>query len=123
MKRFIVTWLISALALALTAHLVPGITLVGWQAALIAAAIFGLINATIRPIIFIFTLPLNVLSLGLFSLVINAFCLMLADYFGPAGFAIEGFIPALIGSIVLAISTSGLHVLSGILGLEPDTQS
>jgi putative membrane protein len=121
MQRFIITWIISALALALTAQLVPGIHLAGWTTAAIAALIFGLINATVRPILFLFTLPLNILSLGLFSLVINAFCLMLVAYFSPTGFVIEGFIPALIGSIVLAIASSGLHSLFGILGLEPES--
>ncbi len=123
MQRFISTWIISALSLALTAQLVPGIELASWQAAAIVALIFGLINAVIRPIIFILTLPLNILSLGLFSLVINAFCLMLAAYFSPEGFAVDGFIPALIGSIVLAIASSGLHVVFGFLGLEPETRS
>ncbi len=123
MPRFIITWIISALSLALTANLVPGIELASWQAAAIAALIFGLINATIRPIIFILTLPLNILSLGLFSLVINAFCLMLVAYFSPTGFVVTGFIPALIGSVVIAIASSGLHVLFGLLGLEPETRS
>ena len=105
MKNFVITWLLTAVALVLTAMIVPGITLTGWGTAAIAALIFGLINAVVRPILFLFTLPLTILTLGVFAFVLNAFCLLLVSYFSPAGFMISGFVPALIGSIVLSIIT------------------
>lgn len=115
MKQFLITWLLTAIALAITAALVPGITLVGWTTAAIVALIFGLVNAIVRPILFLLTLPLTILSLGLFAFVLNAFCLMLVAYFSPAGFVVSGFIPALVGSVVLALVTGVLNFFFGDL--------
>ena len=114
MQSFLITWLITAIALVITANVVVGITLPTGIVALAAAAlVVGLVNAIVRPILGLLTLPLNILTLGLFSFILNAFCLMLASYFGPAGFEVTGFIPALIGSVVLSIATSILGFFVG----------
>lgn len=114
MQSFFLTWLITAIALVITANVVTGITLpTGFVALALAALVVGLVNAVVRPILGLLTLPLNILTLGLFSFILNAFCLMLASYFGPAGFEVAGFIPALIGSIVLSIATSILGFFFG----------
>ena len=81
--------------------LVPGIEVGSLQSTLIICVIMALINIFIRPLVTFITLPINLLTLGLFGIVINALLFMLAGYFAP-GIAIEGFWSALLGSIVLS---------------------
>ena len=102
MIGFFLTWALAALSLAITAYLVPGLAIANWQAAAIGAVVMGLVNAIIKPILTLLTLPLTVLTLGLFLLVVNAISLGLVGYFTP-GFTINGFLPAILGSIVLSL--------------------
>lgn len=104
MPRFLITWFTTAIALLITAYFVPGIYLSGLVASLVAAIILGLVNAIIRPILIILTLPITLLSLGLFLLVINGISLILVATLTP-GFAIGGFLPAIVGAIVLTVVT------------------
>ncbi|MBU3668841.1 MAG: phage holin family protein [Candidatus Taylorbacteria bacterium] len=94
-------WIVSAIAILIAAYLIPGVevTLVG---ALVLAVVLAIFNLFIKPIIFILTLPINILTLGLFSLVINALLILLADKVVP-GFAISGFWIAVLFSIVLSL--------------------
>jgi len=108
--RFLLQWLVSGLAIIITAYLLPGVTVAGFFAALITALIVGLINAIVRPVLIVLTLPLNVLTLGLFTLVINALLIMLAAAIVP-GFAVRGFWWALLFGIVLAIVNFALSPL------------
>jgi putative membrane protein len=105
MLNFFLTWLLSAISLWITAFIVPGLTIASWQAAAIGVVIMGLINAIVKPILILFTLPLTLLTLGFFLLVINAISLGLVGYFTP-GFTVAGFFPALFGSIVLSLVSS-----------------
>ena len=98
----IVRWLINALALYVTALVLPGITLRGVLPTLVAAAVLGIVNAVIRPLVVVLTLPVNVLTLGLFTFVINALMLMLTSAVVP-GFSVRGFGTALVGAVVLSI--------------------
>lgn len=98
----VVRWLINAVALYVTALLVPGITLRGIVPTLVAAAVLGIVNALIRPLLLVLTLPINVLTLGLFTLVINAVLLLLTAALVP-GFTVRGFWAALLGTIVLSL--------------------
>ena len=100
--RLLLNWVLSALAVWIVAHVVPGISVNGPIAALIAALAIGLINATIGLILKILTFPLTILTLGLFWFVINAIMLELAAAFVP-GFHIRNFGAAFVGSIVLTI--------------------
>lgn len=93
-------WFLNALALMLLAQLVPGISVSSFYAALIAALILGLVNALIRPILFLLTLPVTIVTLGLFALVLNALLLWFVGTI-VKGFTVEGFFPALVGSIIL----------------------
>lgn len=102
MIRLLIRWVLFALALLFTAWIVPGISFANFQTALLAALVMGLINLFIRPIILIFTLPLNLLTLGLFTFIINALMFLLVAKI-VAGFVITGFLAALLGSIVLSI--------------------
>jgi len=101
---------LSVVAVAAAAYVLPGISLAGWWAAAVVAIVLGALNIFVKPIILLFTLPINLITLGLFTLVINAFMVMLASYFVP-GFSVAGFIPALIFSIVLAVFNIVLEVL------------
>jgi putative membrane protein len=108
--HIIVSWFVSALALWIVARIIPGIELRGFGEALIATIIIAVVNATIGPIVKIFAFPLTLITLGLFLLVINAFLLKLASLFTP-GFAVRGFLAAILGSIVLTILTAVLRSL------------
>jgi putative membrane protein len=106
----IVHWLISTASLIIVAHLIPGIEIRGLGAALIAAIVIGLVNATIGFILKILTLPLTVLTLGLFWLVINALMLQLAAALVP-GFYVSGFWSAFFGAIILSLVNMVLRSL------------
>jgi putative membrane protein len=101
--RLLVNWLLSAISLLIVSYFVPGFYLRGFTAALIAAVVIGLINATIGLFLKIVTLPLTVLTLGIFWLVINALMLILASKLLTPNFVITGFWPAFIGAIVLSL--------------------
>jgi putative membrane protein len=100
--------LVTALALILVAKLIPGITVSGIYPALIAALILGVLNVLVRPILVILTLPITLLTLGLFIFVINASLFWFVASFVD-GFSVEGFLPALIGSLIVSIISSVLN--------------
>ncbi len=106
MLQFILTWLATAVSLFLTAFIVPGLTIVSFSSAIVGAAVLGLVNAVVKPILVLFTLPLTILTFGLFLLVVNAIALGLVGYLTP-GLTVAGFFPAVFGSIVLTV-VSGL---------------
>lgn len=100
--RLLLHWILSALALLLVAHVVAGFHVSGFLAALIAAVVIGLVNATLGTLLKIVTFPLTVLTLGIFWFVINALMLELASIVVP-GFHIDSFGAAFIGAIALAV--------------------
>lgn len=110
MPQFLITWLITAVSLLITAHFIPGFELRGVEAAAIAAVIVGLVNAIVRPILFWLTLPITIVTLGLFTFVLNAITIWIASGLTP-GFRIDGFIPALIGSLVLSVVSGLLNAI------------
>jgi len=103
-RSMIKTWIISTIVILLAAYILPGVstTLIG---ALVFAVVLGLINAFLRPIILLLTLPFNIITLGLFTLVINAGLIMLAAEIVP-GFSVSGFVSALIFSIIVFLINS-----------------
>lgn len=101
MLLLLVRWVLSALAIVIIAKIIPGIH-ASFGAALFAAVIIGLINALLRPLVVLITLPLTIITFGLFLLVINAALFGLAAWLTP-GFTVDGFWDALIGSILYAI--------------------
>ena len=100
----------ATLAVLLAAHSVPGFHVDGYYTAALVAVVLGALNITIRPLISLLTLPLTVLSLGLFTFFINAILMYLASSIVP-GFTVDGFVPALIGGAVVAIVGWALHKL------------
>ncbi len=109
--RLLLHWILSALALLIVSHIVPGFVLTGFTAALIAAVVIGLINATLGLILKVVTFPLTVLTLGIFWLVINALMLELASAIVP-GFHISGFGAAFLGAIILALVNMIIRALT-----------
>lgn len=93
-------WLVSALTIFLIANYLPGFTVKSFTTALVVAVALGIVNAVIKPIIVILTLPINILTLGLFGFVINAALIWGVAYF-IQDFTIVGFLPALIAAIIL----------------------
>jgi len=108
MYRFLIRWAINAIALYVAVAVVPGIQAqsASWLSYIWLALIFGVINALLNPLLKLLTCPLILLTLGLFTLVINTFLFYLAGYIGEAfgvGFTVDGFWAALLGSIVVSI--------------------
>lgn len=95
-------WLILTLAVLLTAYLMDGIHVAGFFSAFFAAAVLGILNALFRPILLILTLPINILTLGLFTFVINAALLKMASGLIP-GFEVRGFWTAVFGSLLISV--------------------
>lgn len=108
--QLLINWLVSALAILITAYFLPGVTVGGLVPALIFAVVLGILNIIIKPILLILTLPINILTLGLFTFVINALVIMLASYIVP-GFAVAGFLWALLFGIILTLVMSVLNKL------------
>jgi putative membrane protein len=110
MKLFI-NWLLKTLAIVIAAYLLPGISVAGLVPAAILAIVLGIINTFIRPIVVVLTLPINVMTLGLFTLVINAVLVLLAAAFVP-GVVVAGFWWALLFAVVLALVSAALDSFS-----------
>lgn len=117
MRKLLLRWFINGVALYMAAELVRGIDVKGgWLALAAMALIFGLVNALIRPVLKLLTCPLIILTLGLFTLVINALMLMLASWLGRQlgiGFYVAGFWPALWGALVISVVSFLLTLLIG----------
>lgn len=107
--RLIVHWLVNAAALYATANLVPGIQVSGLGAVLAAALVIGFLNAMVRPVIFLLTLPITVLSLGLFYFLLNGLMLYLAAWLTP-GFGLAGLGSAVLGALVMSLVAAVLHL-------------
>ncbi len=102
MTVYLIHWLVAALCLGITAYIVPGFTISNIFAALIAALVVGLLNIILWPILAILTLPLTIVTFGLFLFVVNALVLKFGAALVP-GFSINGFLPAIVGAIVLTL--------------------
>jgi len=101
---FLLRLISNALIIIGIAYLVPGISVSSFYTAMLVAIILGVINAVIRPIIILLTLPVNILSLGLFTLVINALLFWLTSTI-VKGFTVEGFLPAFLGALILWLAS------------------
>jgi putative membrane protein len=108
--QLILRWLISALALLALPYVMSGITVTGFYVALIVAVVLGLINAIVRPILILLTLPVTVLTLGLFILVINALLFWFVASFVD-GFQVSGFWAAFFGAILYSLITWAANAL------------
>lgn len=106
--KVLIKVLITTVLVVIFSHVIKGIHVAGLQTALIVAVVLGLLNVFVKPIFVFFTLPLTVFTLGLFLLCINAIMILLCSFI-VGGFAVDGFITALIFSVVLSVSQSILY--------------
>ena len=100
--RFLLRLLLNGVAVFLAAYLIPGLKVADASTAVVAGIVLGLINAILRPLLILLTLPVTLLTLGLFIFVVNAICLALVAWFVP-GFTLSGFGAAFIGAIVISL--------------------
>ena len=100
--KFLLRLLLNALAVMTAAYFVPGLTLSGPGAALLAGVVLGFVNAIVRPVLFVLTLPFTLVTLGLFLFILNAICLALTAALVP-GFSIAGFWPAVFGALIVSL--------------------
>lgn len=98
--QLLLRWVLNAIALLLVTRVVPGVTVDGFYAALIVALVLGIVNALIRPILIFLTLPINIVTLGLFTFVINALLFWFVSTF-VKGFNVSGFVAAFWGALLL----------------------
>jgi putative membrane protein len=112
MLGFLVRWSINLLALVTATKIIDGIRIQSLEMGILAAGILGLVNAVIRPVVLILTLPINLLTLGLFTLVINAALLKLVSDVVP-GFIIESFHAAFLGALLISIISWVLNIFIG----------
>ena len=112
--KLLLRWVASALALLLVAYLLTGIEVASWQVAFIAALVLGLVNATIGAVVKLITTPIRWLTLGLFTLVINAVMFALAAYLVD-GFDAEGALTILLGSLLYGLLAS---IIGGVIGAK-----
>jgi len=111
MVQFVAHLVITAALLLLVANLVPGVQVKGFGSAFLAALVLGLVNAFVRPLMVFFTLPLTVLTFGLFLLVVNALMLMLVGALVP-GFRVQGFGAAFLGTLLLTLLNLGVAAIA-----------
>jgi putative membrane protein len=117
MKGFFVRWLIHGVSLVVVVNIISGIRVDSWQTMAVAALVLGLLNAFLRPILLLFTLPINVLTLGLFTLFINAGLFSLASWL-VTGFFVAGFWNAFFGALAFSITSGLLNLI-----FNPDRNS
>ncbi len=117
MGKLLISWLINAAALAVAAWLIPGIDITGdsaWLAVALMAVIFGLVNALIRPLVKFLTCLINMITLGLFTLVINTLMLMLSSWIAEqlnVGFRVDGILSAFLGALLISVVSFVLSVI------------
>jgi len=112
MTAFLVHLLLSAGLLLIVANMISGFVVNGWGAALLAALMLGVVNAIVRPVLVVLTLPLTIVTFGVFLVVVNALMLQLAAILVP-GFRIDGFGPAFLGAILLALLGMAVDAMLG----------
>jgi len=112
MLGFLVRWSINLLALVVAGTMITGVRIESIEMGIVAAGILGVVNAVIRPVVLILTLPINLLSLGLFTLVINAAMLMLVSSVVP-GFVVESFRAAFWGALLISLISWIVNIFVG----------
>ena len=107
----IISILVNGLAVFITANFLPGVTVDNFVTAIIVAVVLGIVNFVVKPILHLLTLPITILTLGLFTFVINALMILLVDAL-VAGFQVDGFWAALLFSLILSLVSSLLNSLT-----------
>lgn len=105
----------NAIALLVVTYFVPGVTVENYTTLFLAAISIGIVNAIIKPILRLISLPITLVTFGLFALVVNAVCFLIAAWFVP-GFEIDGFITAILGAIVMSIASIVINFFTDKIG-------
>lgn len=105
MLAILLNWVVNAMVIFSVAYILPGVYVTGFTAAIVLALVLGIINAILKPILLILTLPINLLTLGLFTFVINALLILIAASLVP-GFRVDGFLWALIFGVILSVANT-----------------
>lgn len=108
--QILVSLILSVLAVLISAYVLPGVKVDGVFTALVVAVVLSVVNTFIKPLVVLLTLPINIMTLGLFSLVINALMVMLVAAVVP-GFQVDGILWAVVFSIVLSVISTGIYML------------
>jgi len=108
--RFLIVWILNAVALLIVAYLFPGVQVLDWKAAAVAALVLGLVNMLVKPVLVLLTLPITIVTLGLFLLVINALLFWAVASVVP-GFHVTGFWAALLGAMLYSLVTWALSAI------------
>lgn len=103
--------LINGIAVFVASYILPGVSIDSFQTAIIVAIVLGIVNAVIKPVLLFFTFPITLITLGLFTFVINGLMVLLVDYLVP-GFRVDSFLWAIIFSFVISIVSSFLNTLT-----------
>lgn len=111
MFSILINWIISAMVIFSSAYILPGVHVANFTVALVVALVLGIVNAILKPILVILTLPITILTLGLFYFVLNALLILLVSSIVP-GFTVDGFLWALIFGALLSIANTVVHNLS-----------
>ena len=109
MLELLANWLVNAIVIIIAAQVLPGVHVANFMTALLAALVLGVINAILKPILVLLTLPINLLTLGLFTFVINAFLILLATHI-VSGFHVDSFWWALLFSLIVSLIHSVLNM-------------
>ncbi len=104
----LINWIVNAMVIFSVAYIMPGVHVANFTSALVVALVLGVINAFLKPVLLILTLPITILTLGLFAFFINALLILLVSKIVP-GFIVDGFLWALIFGIVLSIANTFVH--------------
>ena len=104
----LINWIVSAMVVFSIAYIMPGVRVADFTSALVVALVLGIINAFLKPVLLILTLPINLLTLGLFTFVLNALLILLVSKIVP-GFVVDGFLTALIFSIILSLANTFVY--------------
>jgi len=109
--KFLIRLFGSTLAVIIAAYLIPAVSVASFKVALVVAVVMGILNLFIKPLLVFLTLPINIMTLGLFTFLINALLVLVAAYF-VTGFEVATFIGAILFSVVMSIVSSFFHTLS-----------
>lgn len=110
MVTILINLILSAIVILSASYLLPGVHVANFTVAIVTALVLGVVNAILKPILLVLALPINILTLGLFTFVINAFLILLASRVVP-GFRVDGFLAALIMALFLAVVNFFLHTM------------
>jgi putative membrane protein len=108
--QILISWVVSAMVIFSIAYVLPGVHVANFTSALVVALILGIINAFVKPVLLIITLPINILTLGLFTFVLNAILILIVSQFVP-GFSVDGFLWAFIFGIILSVANTFVNTL------------